>query len=243
MRKLLMLAIIFVISLSAVAIFSQSTFAEESASTANTSGGVVVQSIPGPTLAQKITERTSASWSWYIVRGSGIIAAAALIILMLSGIGLVTGHTFRILEPITAWASHRALGIVMVVSLLIHMFGLLFDRFVPFSLVTLFVPWLSNYQPATIFGLQLGSIYVALGVLAFYLTVIIVAVSLIWVEKKPYLWKITHLLSYIVIAFVFIHTLYLGTDFTHGIVRWLWIGMGVAIAVISLYRLWRSKSL
>ena len=90
MRKLLMLAIIFVISLSTVAIFSQTTFAEEESSGANTSGGVVVQSIPGPTLAQKISERTSASWSWYIVRGSGIIAAAALIILMLSGIGLVT---------------------------------------------------------------------------------------------------------------------------------------------------------
>ena len=55
MRKLLMLAIIFVISLSTVAIFSQTTFAEEESSGANTSGGVVVQSIPGPTLAQKIS--------------------------------------------------------------------------------------------------------------------------------------------------------------------------------------------
>lgn len=208
----------------------------------NSAGGIVVQTIPGPTLAQTVVERAQGSWPWYLVRGSGIIAAITMVILMLSGIGMITGHTFKFLEPITAWASHRALGIILGVSVLIHMFGLLFDKFIPFSLATLFVPWLSNYQPVTIFGVQLGSLYVALGVLAFYLIAMIVITSLVWIEKRAFIWKLIHLLSYLVILMVFIHALYLGTDLKQGVLRYLWIAAGLAIAFSVYVRLKRAKS-
>ncbi len=239
MRKGLIITLISLLSLPFI-LFSQPAMAE--ATTVN-SNSIVVQSIPGPTLAQKVVERTQSSWSWYIIRGSGIIAAAALIILMLSGIGLVTGHTFKFMEPLTAWASHRALGIVMGVSILLHMFGLLFDHFIPFNLVSLFIPWASNFKPVSMFGIQFGSLYVALGILAFYGTLLVILTSLIWVEKRQYLWKFVHLLSYIVMGFVFFHTLYLGTDFTHGITRWLWTMVGISIAAVGIYRLWRSRSI
>lgn len=208
-----------------------------------TSGDIVVQTIPGPTVAQKLTARTKTSWSWYISRGSGLVAAVALVVLMLSGIGLVTGYTFRFLEPLTAWASHRALGLVFGVSVLVHILSLLFDHFVPFNLLQLLVPWLSSYKPVTIIGLHLGSLWVALGVLAFYGAFAVVITSLLWVEKKPYIWKLIHLLSYMIILFVFIHALYLGTDLMHGVLRWLWIMSGVGIGVAVLHRLWRAKTI
>jgi predicted ferric reductase len=193
-------------------------------------------------LSQEVIARIISTWPWYLVRGAGIVAAISLVILVLSGIGSVTGHIFRFLEPITAWASHKALGIILGVSILIHMIGLLFDHFVPFDLLTLLVPWLSNYKPVNLFGLQLGSLFVALGVLAFYLIVIIIIVSLLWIEKKPKLWKITHLLSYVAVLFVFVHALYLGTDFANGVPQLLWIITGASIAVIGAYRLWISRA-
>lgn len=208
----------------------------------NNSGNVIVQTIPGPTLADKIEERTKSSWPWYLARASGIVAALSLIVLMISGIGQVTGYTFKFLEPLTAWASHRALGIAFGVAVLVHIFSLLFDKFVTFNLWQLLVPWLSNYQPVTIFGMHLGSLYVALGVLAFYGTILVVLTSLLWVDKKPYTWKLLHLLSYAIILFVFIHALYLGTDLMHGILRWLWILFGLSIAVATIHRLWRAKT-
>jgi predicted ferric reductase len=157
-------------------------------------------------------------------------------------VGSVTGHIFRLLEPIAAWASHKALGIVFGISVLIHMVGLLFDHYIPFDVATLLVPWLSNYKPIELFGIQLGSLFVALGVLAFYLIAIVIIVSLLWIEKKPKLWKITHLLSYVTMLFVFIHALYLGTDLSDGIPRLLWIISGIAIAGYGAYRLWMSRS-
>ncbi|USN96066.1 MAG: ferric reductase-like transmembrane domain-containing protein [Candidatus Nomurabacteria bacterium] len=210
---------------------------------ASTDNSIKVQTIPGPTLAERMLERAKSSWPWYIIRASGIVAAVALLILILSGIGQVTGYTYRFLEPLTAWASHRALGIAFGVSVSIHMFGLLFDHFVPFNIWQILIPWLSDYKVVTLFGLHLGSLYVAMGTLAFYLTMIIIITSLLWVEKKPIIWKWVHLLSYVVILFVFVHALYLGTDLADGLLRILWVGMGAAIAVSILYRLWRAKTI
>jgi predicted ferric reductase len=227
MRKLLLLFAILAITVSMGTLFNRSVLAEgdEAPTTSNGSTNIVVQTIPGPTVAQKYATRTKTSWSWYIVRGSGLVAAASLIILMLSGIGLVTGYSFRFLEPLTAWASHRALGLTFAIAVLVHIFGLLFDHFVSFNLLQLLVPWLSNYRPVTIAGVHLGSLYVALGVLAFYAIAIamITITSLVWIDKKPYTWKLFHLLSYLVMLFVFVHALY-----------------GVAVAIV--HRLKRAKT-
>jgi len=238
MRKFIVALFIVGLSFTSLFFVAQPVFAESPANP----GTIVVQTIPGPTVAQKLADRTKSSWSWYLVRGAGFVAAAALVVLMLSGMGLVTGFTFRFLEPLTAWATHRALGIVFGISILLHMLGLFFDHFVPFNLVQLLVPWVSDYKPVTIFGVNVGSLYVALGVLAFYGVALVILTSLLWVEKKPYLWKLVHLLSYLVMIFVFIHALYLGTDLTHGVLRWAWIATGFGVAGVVLYRLWRAKT-
>jgi len=237
MRKLFYLFIIGIV-LACGLVFSEQSLAKPN----NTSGNVIVQTIPGPTVAEKLTTRTKSSWSWYITRGSGMVAGVSLIILILSGIGQVTGYTFKFLEPITAWASHRALGIAFGVSVCLHIFSLLFDHFIKFSFLQLLIPWLSNYKPVSIFGFHLGSLYIALGVLSFYGVIIVVISSLLWIEKKPYIWKLIHLLSYIIMLFVFIHALYLGTDLMSGILRWLWILFGVGVVVAVVHRLWRAKT-
>ncbi len=237
MGKNFLTALVVYIGLSLAAPFATQVYAQGG------SGDIIVQTIPGPTVASQLTHRTASSWSWYITRASGLVAAVALVILMLSGIGQVTGYTFSFLEPLTAWASHRALGLTFGVAVLVHMFTLLFDHFVPFSLLNILVPWLSDYKPVTIAGIHLGSLFVALGVLSFYASIMVVLSSIFWIDKKPYIWKITHLLSYLIIIAVFIHALYLGTDLLHGWARWLWVASGSAVAAATLHRMWRAKTI
>ncbi len=83
----------------------------------------------------------------------------------------------------------------------------------------------------------------ALGVLAFYGVAVIIITSLVWVDKKPHTWKIFHLLSYLVLLFVFVHALYLGTDLASGVLRLVWIAVGLLTALAILYRLWRAKTI
>ncbi len=233
MRKLVVAGLVMV---GIVGLVAAPVFAEGS-----TDGGaaVSVQTIPGESLADIIIGKAATSWPWYIVRAAGLVAALSALVLMLSGIGAVTGHTFRILEPLTAWATHRAIGIVFVLSTIVHIVALLFDKFVPFSVVDVLVPWASDYKPVTIAGVSLGSIYVALGILAFYAIIAIVVTSLLWIDKKQKLWKLLHLASYGVIIAIFLHALFLGTDTGQGWGRLAWIAGGIVLAMVVLVRLRR----
>ncbi|MBP6045124.1 ferric reductase-like transmembrane domain-containing protein [Candidatus Woesebacteria bacterium] len=224
------------ILLSALTVFGTISHAQSE------SANVKVEKVSNSSVAHGLKERVEVSWPWYVSRASGIVAAVTLVILMLSGIGLITGHTFSFLEPITAWASHRALGIAFLVSVLLHTGALFFDNFVPFSLVDLLVPFASDFKPTVLLGLSVGSLYVALGVISLYIVIAVVLTSLLWVEKKPTIWKLTHLLSYLAMIFVFVHGLYLGTDFSSGLGRVLWIILAVIVLGASISRLWRAKT-
>jgi len=161
---------------------------------------------------------------------------------MLSGIGSVTGHFFKFLEPITAWATHRALGITFVASVVIHVVTLLFDKFTPFTILHVLVPWASPYRPVSILGINFGSFSVALGILAFYGSIVVLITSLLWVDKKPRFWKLIHYVTYGVIGAVFIHALFLGTDTGHGLGRIAWIFSGIAVLLAIILRLRRVRT-
>lgn len=207
---------------------------------ASAQSSINVQSIPGPSVAEKIREQTQESWPWYLSRGSGLLAAAALVVLMLSGIGQITGHTFRFLEPLTAWASHRALGLVFGGTILVHMFSLMFDKFVKFSFLDVLIPFYSDFKSVSIAGVSWRSLYLALGIIALYLSIAIVITSILWINKHKRLWKVTHILSYIVMAIVFMHALMLGTDLSRGVIRLLWVLSAMVVAIASIVRARRA---
>lgn len=204
---------------------------------------VSVPTIEGPSLTQQLTDRAKSSWPWYITRAAGLTAAVLLVVLVLSGVGLITGYTYKFLEPLNAWATHRALGLAFGVAVIVHIVALLFDRFVPFSIAQVLLPFASNYREVTIAGYHLGSLYVALGVFALYAILALIISSILWIDKKPHTWRILHYLSYLIVIFVFIHALYLGTDLAHGFFRIVWIIFGIAVAAAILARLRRARTI
>lgn len=199
--------------------------------------------IVGITTSQEIVIKLRQSWPWYVTRGAGLTAAALLVLLMISGIGLVTGLTYRVLEPMTAWGVHRAFAIAFAVSGFIHVFALSFDKYVGFSIAQLLLPYTSRYDPVTIAGHNIGPLYVALGVYSMYIGVILVWTSLVWIEKKSRAWRVLHYLAYLLILMVFIHALFLGTDLKHGFFRALWIFFGVCILLAIFARLRRARTI
>jgi hypothetical protein len=78
-------------------------------------------------------KRVGAEWTWYVIRAAGFTAAGLIVLLMLSGIGHVTGFTFRFIEPIKAWLIHKALAYALCVAIAIHIGFLLIDHYIHFS--------------------------------------------------------------------------------------------------------------
>ncbi len=202
---------------------------------------ILVNPVQGPSVARQLETRAKSSWPWYITRAAGFVAAISLLLLMLSGIGFITGATFRFLEPLTAWATHKAIAVVFAVSAVVHVVSLLFDKYVPFTVAQVLFPFLSSYREVTIAGHNFGSLYVALGVFSMYFVLAIILTSILWIDKKPHVWKLFHFLAYLTMIFVFFHALYLGTDLAHGIFRIIWIVAGCSVAIAIVYRLRRRS--
>lgn len=186
----------------------------------------------------------STAWPWYIIRGSGFVAAGLLILLMLSGIGQVTGFTYRFLEPVKAWAVHKAMALALCFAIVLHGGFLLVDHFVSFSLAQILVPLQSHYTNGTkLWGIALGSLAVSLGILAMYGVALIVATSLGWIDTHKKTWRWVHYLSYFVMFAVFVHALYVGSDLRYGTFRAAWVGLILLVALAVISRLARAGSL
>lgn len=189
-------------------------------------------------------DRILSSWPWYGIRASGMIAVALLIFTVLMGIGQVTGFTYRYIEPIKAWAVHRAVALSLAVCIAIHILLLLVDQQMRFSLPQILIPFLNTYNNGTkILGLPLGVLAIAFGILAMYGIYLIVFSSLGWINTKKTLWQKIHFISYPVALFVILHSLYTGTDLRHGWLRVVWIIMAIIVIVGFFHRLRRSGSL
>lgn len=194
--------------------------------------------------SSEISQRVTSTWPWYIIRGAGFAAAAILILLMLSGIGQVTGILYRWIEPVKLWTIHKALGIALLVAIAIHGGFLLIDHYVHFNIIQLLLPFDSKYNNGTqVFGLPLGNLAVTFGILAMYGAVIIVISSLFWIDSKKKTWKFLHYLSYFVMAFVFVHALYVGTDLRYGLFRAVWVLAIILIIIAVIIRLWRAGTM
>jgi sulfoxide reductase heme-binding subunit YedZ len=165
-----------------------------------------------------------------------------LFLLILSGVGLMTGGMFRFLEPLRAWINHRALGLALLVSVLVHITALLFDTYQPFSLADVLVPFHSTYKRISLFGVNVGSLHVSLGILAFYFLLIVTLTSIFWINKRPRAWKLVHFSTYAIAILVFFHALDLGTDLKKTWVKDIWFLGGSVLLIAILARQRRSST-
>lgn len=194
-------------------------------------------------VAQAASQHLAASWPWYIIRASGFLSIALLVLLMISGIGHVTGWTYHFIEPIKAWALHKAMAITLCISILVHCTMLLFDHFVTFNVADIAIPFVSHYTNGShLLGLTVGSFAVASGILAAYGVGVIVASSLGWIDSKRGLWKSVHYISYLVMVLAFIHSLSTGSDLKHGLLRNVWIIILLLLIVAVVARVRRRSS-
>ena len=189
-------------------------------------------------------ERFAGSWTWYGIRAAGWVAAILLVLTVLMGIGQVTGFTYRYIEPIQAWAIHKATSLALAVAIAIHIGLLLIDKYMHFSLAQILIPFTSNYNNGTkLLGLGLGSLAIAFGVLAMYGIALIVLTSLGWIDSKKEAWQKIHFISYLVALFVILHVLYSGTDVRSGWLRAIWIILALVVVAGFISRIRRSGSL
>ncbi len=137
---------------------------------------------------------------WYLTRASGFVAYLLLFGSVALGL-LLTGGSPG-LKRYDVYDLHRFLAILTLAVTLFHLFIVLPDAYIGFSLSELLIPFASPYRP----------VYMALGLLSFYLMLLAVA-SFYSMPLIPYAWwRRLHYSTFAVFVMALAHGLGSGTD-------------------------------
>lgn len=141
---------------------------------------------------------------------------------------MTTGILYRLMSPAAAWSLHRAIGSVLLFSVLAHIGSLLADHFINLSLIDMLVPFASKYQP----------VWMALGTIGFYILLFVLASSLYTLTSHARFWRTVHFFAFPMFILVFLHSFFIGTDTQ----RWWMVAIywgtgGITLAGVA-YRVW-----
>ena len=82
---------------------------------------------------------------------------------MIWGFAIPTGFVKPVLENIFTYDFHEHLSLLGLGFILVHMIVLLFDTYLPFSILQLLIPFTDTYRP----------LWVGLGIISFYLLLLV----------------------------------------------------------------------
>jgi methionine sulfoxide reductase heme-binding subunit len=140
--------------------------------------------------------------TWIILRAAGIGSYIALWLAVDWGLIATTSLVTKRVSKPTSTLFHGVVASAGLALLVIHLAGLLVDKFMPFGLLDLVIPMRATYR----------TLAVSFGVLAMYAMVLILVTS--WIRKRlsTKLWRAIHLLAIPTFTLALAHGVFAGTD-------------------------------
>ncbi|HVA23043.1 MAG TPA: ferric reductase-like transmembrane domain-containing protein, partial [Chloroflexota bacterium] len=174
---------------------------------------------------------SDASFFWYLSRTSGLVGYALLFLSVCLGLAIKT----RFLDPLVPrWQNfdlHQFTALLATAFIGLHIFSLLGDHYIGFTLESLLVPLQASYKPE----------WVSVGIVAFYLFLIVTFSFYIRSSIGQKTWRALHYLTFAVFFMGLLHGLFAGSD-TEAWAKFLYWGTAVAVTGVTGLRIWDSGS-
>jgi len=127
---------------------------------------------------------------------------------------------------------HQFISLLSIAFVVVHLVVLLFDQYQPFTLAQILVPFTAPYR----------SVWVGLGTIGLYLTLIVTVTFYIrkWIGQKTF--RLIHLASYLAFAGAAVHGLLSGTDSPLASVQAMYLVTAISVVFLTVYRILMSAS-
>lgn len=169
---------------------------------------------------------TSSPIDWYAARAAGITAYLLLSAVVLLGVTMASKRTLAAWPRFTLEDVHRFGGLLVGAFVTIHVVTIAVDAWLPFSVPSIVVPFVSRYRP----------LWVGLGITAAELLAAL-AVTNHYRRRLPYrFWRRAHYLNFVVWSGATLHGLGSGTDRS---APWALTLYAAAVAGVSAAVVWR----
>lgn len=167
------------------------------------------------------------SLEWMIIRGSGIVAFAALAAATIWGLLVSTRLLGRLVraKPLT-WF-HESLGIAALVATAVHVGVLSIHDYLDFTWIEILVPGVSDWRSGA----------VALGVVALYGLVVVVGSFYVKKHIGQKTWRLIHFASLGVFLASLLHGITAGTDTRTPLMLGLYLGSAFVVAALVGFRM------
>jgi predicted ferric reductase len=189
---------------------------------------VMGQSLGNASFAQKlgsIFELNSVQFWWYVTRASGLTGYLLLWLSMVWGFAIPTGFVKPVLENIFTYDVHEHLSLLGLGFILVHMIVLLFGAYLPFSILQLLIPFTDTYRP----------LWVGLGIISFYLLLLVTFTFYLRHRIGAKLFRSIHLLSLVSYLGATLHGLFAGTDSALPITVFIYAGSFLVVVFLTAY--------
>lgn len=171
------------------------------------------------------------SLEWMLIRGSGIVAFAALSAATIWGLLVSSKLLGRIVKvkPLT-WF-HESLGIAALLATAVHVVVLSVHDYLDFTWSEILIPGVSDWRRGA----------VALGVVALYGLVIVVGSFYVKKHIGQKAWRLIHFSSLGVFVAALLHGMTAGTDTRTPLMLGLYIGSAFVVAALVGLRMTRHE--
>lgn len=169
---------------------------------------------------------TSSPLDWYVARAAGIAAYLLVTTAVLLGLTMAGKKTFRRWPQFVVEDVHRFVGLLVGSFVVIHVFTVAIDAWLPFSIGAIIVPFVSRYRP----------LWIALGVVAAELLLALAVTNHYRRRLEHRVWRRVHYLNFAVWGAATLHGIGSGTDRS---APWLLALFALATASVGAACVWR----
>ena len=183
--------------------------------------------LPGsfPNFLNWVFGLTSVQIWWYVTRAAGIVAYILLWLSTAWGLAVSSKIFDPLLHRAYTYDFHQFLSLLALGFLFLHIAVLTLDRFLPFSLAQILIPFTSSYRP----------LWVGIGVIAFYLTLLVTVTFYIRGRIGVRAFRWIHTLSLVAYVGATFHGLYAGTDSPLLSMQILYKGSLLTVVFLTVY--------
>ncbi len=165
---------------------------------------------------------------WYITRAAGLTAYLLLWLSTVWGLAVTSKIFDPILHRMFTYDFHQFLSLLAIGFVILHIVVLLADRYLPFSLTQILVPFSAPYRP----------LWVGLGVIGLYLTLLVTVTFYIRRSIGQRAFRVIHYASFVAFLATAAHGLFAGTDSVLPATRLMYFGTTLVVVFLTAYRIW-----
>jgi predicted ferric reductase len=188
----------------------------------------VAQSGAGQPIADTVSSlfavNSVQAW-WYVTRAAGLTSYILLWLSMVWGMAISTKILTPTVEGSYSYDFHEFLSLLGLGFVLLHVIVLALDKYLPFSIFQILVPFIDSYRP----------LWVGLGIIGFYIFLLVTVTFYMRQAIGPQAFRSIHVLSLLGYLGATLHGLFAGTDSALAITKFIYIGTFLVVVFLTVY--------